>query len=122
MIDSKAAIRTILINNAPLIALVPVARIIPTWLTDTTTLPCICYRTDNQLRQDPDYFDDVPQSETALVRFDIFQAANTSAFAIESALDTVMVANSWNLESRADVQDPSGAVHVSLLYSQRLYT
>ncbi len=122
MIDAKTSLRSTLTGSATLTALVPTTRITPAWLTNTTTLPCVIYRIENQIRQPPDYYDNVPRSETALARIDIFQDANKSPFAIESAIDTAMVAARWNLESRTDVLDDTGKVHVSMLYSQRLFT
>ncbi len=122
MIDAKTSLRATLTGSATLIALVPASRIKPDWLTDTTTLPSVFYRIENQNRQDPDYYDNVPRSETAFARIDIFQESNKSPFAIESAIDTAMVGARWNLESRADVLDDTGKVHVSMLYSQRLFT
>jgi hypothetical protein len=122
MIDVKTQIRAILTGTVAITNLVPATRILPTWLTDKTAFPCIIYTYQNGLRQDPDYYDNVPRSETALVKIDVFQDANKNNFALESAIDTAMIANVWNLESRADIQEATGASHTAMLYSKRLYT
>jgi hypothetical protein len=121
MVNVLTQIRTLLTGSATLIALVPATRMLPNWLTETTTLPCICYRETNNFLQDSDYYDNTPQSETSSVQFDIFQNANTSTQAIALALDTVMIGAEWNRESSGVILDDTGRQHHVLSYSKRLY-
>jgi hypothetical protein len=121
MKDNKLAVRTTLINHAPLTAIVPVARIFQGWPASFNALPSIAFREVNNYLEDQDFNDDSPVSELSEMQFDIFSMPQSSPTAIAQALDDALITDLWTRDFSEDiVEDDSGIIHRVVRYSKRI--
>lgn len=121
MIDTKTIFRNLLINSAPLIALVPADWIKGAWPTSFANLPLIAFREIDNYISDTDYYDDRAISETSVMEVDVFQKPNTSVLPICQALDNALIPALWNRDYSEDfVEKDTGFIHKVLRYSTRL--
>lgn len=118
MIDAKTLVRTALINNTTLTALVDADSIFPAWLNDTTTYPCICIIETNCTNDDMSYHDSHVFNDMVEIELHIFSAPDTDNFAIKSAIAKALEP-AWNRDFCTDMQDISGLSHTVMRYSTR---
>ena len=122
MIDAKTFIRTILINNGALVALVPATRIFFSWPASFNTLPVIAFREINNFTDDNDIQDDLPDSENSNIQIDIFCLPNQSTTAIAKAVDTALTAAFYNRDYSEDMVEPGTQnIHKVMRYSAKLF-
>lgn len=121
MKDIKTIVRTLLIADSTLTALVPATRIQQSWPTVNQVFPCIVYSESNNFVDDEDYADNVPFSENSELEFHIFQQSNIDPYAIYSELDRIMVVNGWSRSSSQDQFESDTLLNHRLVrYEKRL--
>lgn len=121
LMDSKTIVRSLLIGNSTLTALVPAARIQMAWPNSTQVFPCVVYREVVNSQGDEDYHDNVARSATVSIQIDIFTLPNVNPFPIAAAIDNIMNLNLWNRDGSEDLIEDDGKVHRVVKYSTRLY-
>jgi len=121
MINAKYTVRNLLINYAPLTALVPANSILADRPETITVFPIITIQTAT-MRLDADYKDNVPQSDIIETTVHVWQKPTGSTSVIATAIDDVMTLNLWGMERAIDLVEPDTKVqHKVLNYSRRIF-
>lgn len=106
MANAKALIRTALVADATLTALVPATRILSAWPDVEPTYPIIVIQLIDSFVADMSLFDDQPYSDQVSIQIDAWNKPGLSLTAIFNAINAVMEAQRWNRDSAIELVEP----------------